>query len=267
MIAFIFFSIIKSQTIKQIKISLPMPVSGQDLVQLIENTRRYPQGSPKRQRALHNLLLVVQKFPKLKKSNNPNYLDALSLTWEWFIKNIDKFEYDPNSLELVEKRLTHWVNGYLGWRIRDLYTSDDKYKYDSLDEPIGDDEDNRTLSDTISNAPNNRNNNTIQNIIDNEQQENTQRIGLKVESYIKNDPEHRLRQCYPTQIPNLDPKECNAQILAKKMFVDEPPKKLKPIAEDMGIKYQSLVSFWKRKGLPLLREIVIELGYQPPEVS
>lgn len=56
-----------------------MSVSGQDLVQLIENARRYPQGSPKRQRALHKLLLVAQKLPKLIRDNHPNYPDALSL--------------------------------------------------------------------------------------------------------------------------------------------------------------------------------------------
>lgn len=239
-----------------------MSVSGQDLVQLIENTRRYPQGSPKRQRALHKLLLVVQKLPKLKKSNHPNYLDALNLTWEWFIKNIDKFEYDPNSLELVERRLTHWINGYLGWRIRDLYTSDDKYKYNSLDEPIGDDEDNRTLGDTISDTQNNRNKNITQDIIENEQQEKIQRIGLKVESYIENDPDNKLKQCHPKENP-----KCNAQVLAQRMLLKEPPDKLKPISREMDIKYQTLVSFWKRKGLPLLQEIVIELGYQPPKVS
>lgn len=267
MIAFIFFSIIKFQTIKQINISLLMPLSGQGLVELIENARRYPQGSRKRQRALHNLLLVVQKLPKLKKSNHPNYLDALSFTWEWFIKNIDKFEYDPNSVELVERRLTHWVNGYLGWRIRDLYTSDDKYKYDSLDEPIGDDEDNRTLGDTISDARNNRTLDEMLIFIKNEQLKETRRIGLELELYIENDPDKKLRQCHPTRIPNFDPEKCNAQVLAQRMLLKDPPDKLKPISREMDIQYQTLVSFWKRKGLPLLQEIVIELGYQPPEVS
>lgn len=240
-----------------------MPVSGQDLVQLIENARRYPQGSPKRQRALHKLLLVVQKLPKLKKSNNPNYLDALSLTWEWFIKNIDKFEYDPNSLELVERRLTHWVNGYLGWRIRDLYTSDDKYKYDSLDEPIGDNEDNRIKGDTISNEdaliPTL---DGLEGYIENQQKQKTERIGLDVELYIEKDPDNKLQQCHPKGNP-----KCNAQVLAQRMFLKEPPDKLKPIAREMDIKYQTLVSFWKRKGLPLLQEIVTELGYQPPKIS
>lgn len=239
-----------------------MPVSGQDLVQLIENARRYPQGSPKRQRALHKLLLVVQKLPKLKKSNNPNYLDALSLTWEWLMKNIDKFEYDPNSLESVERRLTHWVNGYLGWRIRDLYTSDDKYKYDSLDGPIGNDEDNRTLGDTISDAPNNRTLDGMLIFIKNEQLKETRRIGLDVELYIEKDPDNKLQQCHPKENS-----KCNAQVLAQRMFLKEPPDKLKPIAREMDIKYQTLVSFWKRKGLPLLQEIVTELGYQPPKVS
>lgn len=264
MIAFIFFSIIKSQPIKQIKISLPMPVSGQDLVQLIENARRYPQGSPKRQRALNQLLLVVQKFPEFKKSSHPNYLDALNRTWEYLMKNIDKFEYNPNLPELVKRGLIKWLNKYLGWRINDLYSPDSKYKnIDSLDKPIGDNQDSRTLIDTISSKDSFIPTlDVIEEYIDKEQQKKIQRIGLKVESYIENDPDNKLKQCHPKDKP-----QCNAQILAQRIFLKEPPDKLKPISREMDINYQTLNSFWKRKGEPLLREIVTELGYQPPKVS
>jgi hypothetical protein len=242
-----------------------MSVSGQDLVQLIENARRYPQGSPKRQRALHKLLLVVQKLPDLRRDNHPNYPDALSFTWEWFIKKIDEFEYDPNFPELVEKSLTNWINGTLKYRILDLKTSVQKEKKlkTSLDKPIGNDEDNRTKGDTISNEdaliPTL---DGLEGYIQKEQQKKIQRIGLNVESYIENDPDNKLQQCHPKEKP-----KCNAQVLAQRMFLKEPPDKLKPISREMDIQYQTLVSFWKRKGLPLLREIVTELGYQPPKVS
>jgi len=43
----------------------------------------------------------------------------------------------------------------------------------------------------------------------------------------------------------------------------EPPDKLKAIAKEFDIKYQTLVSFWKRKGLPLVQEIATQFGYQP----
>lgn len=263
MIKSVFLTIIKFHTTKQINLSLPMSVSGQDLVQLIENARCYPQGSPKRQRALHKLLLVVQKFPEFKKSTHPSYLDALNRTWEYLMKNLDKFEYDPNlPNSLVQKRLTKWLNSYLGWRIKDLYISDDKYEYDSLDKSIGDNEDNRTLGDTISDARNNRTLDGMLIFIKNEQLKETRRIGLKVELYIENDPDEKLKKCHPKENP-----ECNVKVLARKIFLEEPPNKLKPISREMDIQYQTLVSFWKRKGLPLLREIVIELGYQTQQVS
>lgn len=233
-----------------------MYVSGQDLVQLIENVRSQVESSPKRQKALHKLLSVVQKLPQLKKSNHLNYSDALSLTWEWFIKNIHRFEYNP---ETVERQLTNWINGYLAWRIKDLYTSDDKYKYDSLDKTMGDDEDNRTLGDTISNKDASIPNlGGLEEYIKKEQLNEIQRIGLEVELYIENDPDDRLKQCHPKQNPR-----CNAQVLAQRMFLNESPDKLKPISIEMDINYQTLFSFWKRTGLPLVQQIVTELGYQP----
>ena len=180
-----------------------MPINGQDLVQLIENARRYPQGSPKRQKALHKLLLVVQKLPKLIRDNHPNYPDALNLTWEWFIKNIHKFEYDPNFPELLEECLTKWINGTLYYRLKDAKNAPQKDKRikTSLDKTIGYNEDKRTKGDTISNEdaliPTL---DGLQGYIEKEQHKKIQRIGLDVELYIENDPYNKLKQCHPKDI-------------------------------------------------------------------
>lgn len=232
-----------------------MGVNSQELIQLIEKVRSQPQGSPKRQKALSKLLLEVQKLPNLKSSDHPKYPDALNRTWEWFAKNIERFEYEP---EEVEKQLTNWINGYLGWRIKDLYTPDDAYQ-PSADEPFPDNDDNRTRQDTISNEdaliPTL---DGLEGYIENLQKQNIQRIGLEVELYLENDPDNRLKQCHPREKP-----DCNAQVLAQRIFLKEPPDKLKAIAREFDIKYQTLVSFWKRKGLPLVQEIATQFGYQP----
>lgn len=241
---------------KRIKLSFFMGVNSQELIQLIEKVRSQPQGSPKRQKALSKLLLEVQKLPNLKSSSNPNYPDALNRTREWFAKNIDRFEYEP---EEVEKHLTNWINGYLGWRIKDLYTSDRAYEESSMDQPVHNDESSRTQQDTISNEdaliPRL---DGLEGYIENLQKQNIQRIGLEVESYLENDPDNRLKQCHPKEKP-----DCNAQVLAQRIFLKEPPDKLKAIAREFDIKYQTLVSFWKRKGLPLVQEIATQFGYQP----
>ncbi|MGB3640330.1 MAG: hypothetical protein WBA39_22540, partial [Rivularia sp. (in: cyanobacteria)] len=64
----------------------------EQLQQLIEEVCRYEEGTPQRQKALNNLLIVIQQLPGIKKDGHQDYLEALNKTWEWFCRSIDKFD-------------------------------------------------------------------------------------------------------------------------------------------------------------------------------
>ena len=72
--------------------------------------------------------------------------------------------------------------------------------------------------------------------------------------YVEQDPENRLTNCYPRQAPH-----CHCQCLGVRLLLQEPPDRLSTLAREFNINYQTLSSHWKRKCLPLLREIA--LGY------
>lgn len=228
-----------------------------------------PEGSPRRQRALNRLLLALQQLPGLKRSGHPLYREAQNQTWEWVCRNIDKWQEPsaglsgpPNSgAEEVEgwlaEQLTRWINGYLGYRIRDLYTRYGSQDL-SLDAPIGGDTQGDSWLDRLTqegfDVP------TLAGLevyVEQAQRDKTQRLGLQLEFYIEQDPTSKLQGCYPKGQP-----ECHAQELAQRLLLTDPPEKLAAIAREFGLKEDTLRSHWKRKVLPLLQEIAKSFGYQ-----
>ena len=99
---------------------------------LIAQVRQHPAPSKKWRIAINRLLWEIQQLPGLKKSNHPNYPEALNRTFQWVSREMANFE--PRSPS-VSKSLVNWINSYLGWRIKDLY-SPDKDAPISLDAPI-----------------------------------------------------------------------------------------------------------------------------------
>ncbi|HAG84032.1 MAG TPA: hypothetical protein DCL61_23485, partial [Cyanobacteria bacterium UBA12227] len=63
----------------------------------------------------------IQHLPGLARSSHPDYLHALNRTYQWISQNIQNFQPRPPS---VQESLVTWINGYLYWRIRDLYAPD-----------------------------------------------------------------------------------------------------------------------------------------------
>lgn len=216
---------------------------------LISEVRHNPARSGKWRRATHKLLLEIQQLPKLKKSEHQNYPEALSLTFEWVCANIDKFELrDPS----VSKSLVNWINGYLGWRIQDLY-SPDKDAPMSLDEPISVDAGETTRLELLPDFTLSG----LDDLIENAQKETTQRIGLELELYIEQDPEGKLKNSYPRSHP-----ECNCQFLSMRRVLKNPPDRFQNLAEELKVKYTTLNSHWKKKCEPSLQEIARTLGYK-----
>ncbi|HBB31184.1 MAG TPA: hypothetical protein DDZ80_29805 [Cyanobacteria bacterium UBA8803] len=228
----------------------------EQLRQLIEEVCQHPLKSLKRRKAMNRLLFQIQQLPRLWKSSHPDYLEALNQTFEWVNRRIcQDFSLDN---PLIQKRLVQWINSYLRWRIKDLYSPDKRASL-SLDATIGGEETETTfleqLSETGFNAPTRSGFDAYIEQIEREQQ---QSISLVLEEYIEENPEGRLGNCHPKARP-----DCNCQLLTQRLLLKSPPDKLAGIAKELGIKYQTLNSHWKRNCLPLLQEVAKELGYQP----
>ncbi|MEG4827385.1 hypothetical protein QUB07_16670 [Microcoleus sp. F8-C5] len=198
---------------------------------------------------MNKLLLQIQQLPGLKKSSHLNYPAALNLTLEWVSREIAKFEPRQSS---VAKSLVNWINGYLRWRIQDLY-SPDKDAPLSLDDLLAADIGETTRLELLPDFTLSG----LDGMIESDQKETTQRIGLELELYIEQDPEGKLKNSYPRSYP-----ECNCQFLSKRRVLKEPPDKFKDLAKELNVKYTTLNSHWDRKCEPSLQEIARTLGYK-----
>lgn len=227
----------------------------EQLRELIAEVCKYPSASPEKQKALNRLLIQVQRLPGLAKSSHPDYLQALNRTWEWLSQNIQTFEPRPPSLQ---ESLVKWINGYLYWRIQDLYASNERVPR-SFDELVRGEKVGITYLEQLATTGFSPPTLTgIDGYIEQVQREEKQRIGLKVEQYIEDDPEQKLRQCHPKASPH-----CNCHLLSKRISLQSPPDKFSQLARELNINYQTLVQHWKRSCLPLLKTIAINLGYEP----
>ncbi len=219
------------------------------LANLITQLQQAPPQTSKWRSAMNYLLREIQQLPGLVKSSHPDYPTALNLTLVWVSHNIANFQLRSSS---VSKSLEIWINGYHRWRIKDLYAPD-KDAAISLDAPIQEEAGERTLLEQIPAFTLSG----LDGLIENNQKETTQRIGLELEVYIEQDPEENLKNSYPRSYP-----ECNCQFLSKRRILKEPPDKFADVARELNIKYTTVNSHWQRKCQPLLQEIAKNLGYQ-----
>ncbi|NEN92625.1 MAG: hypothetical protein F6K48_28490, partial [Okeania sp. SIO3H1] len=183
----------------------------------------------------------------LYSSSHQDYLEAFNRTLEWVCKNIQNFESRPPSWE---RSFVVWINGYLKWRIQDLYTPDNRY--DSLDKPISNEGENLTTLGEILPA---NSLSLLEQKIAELQKAKRQKQGESVRQYIEKDPEERLRLSHPKKHP-----ECNCQVLAIQLNFTVPPKKISDICKEINISNQTVYSHWKRRCIPLLREIANQFG-------
>jgi hypothetical protein len=221
----------------------------QQLKKLIDEVCRYPDPSPERQKALNRLLIAMQQLPGIYKSAHQDYLGALNQTWEWVSRKICEFE--ARSLSYQES-LVIWINGYLKWRIKDLYTPDKDYPL-SLDQPFPNNEgEETTLKDRL---PGNTLDLLQIKILEIQETERL-RLGNRIRQYIEQDEDGKLTASHPRKNP-----ECHCQLLAMRLVLQAPPHKIADIARELNISNQTLYSHWKSHCLPLLKEIGINFGY------
>lgn len=227
------------------------------LKSLIAQIRQSSPESELRRKVFDRLVREIQRLPGLANSSHPYYLEALNQTWQWLFDNIESFSPRTNS---ISESLLKWINGYLYWRIKDLYLRDRSLPV-SLDAPVGQNIEGKTLLETLSQTSfDTLNLSGLDAEIDRDQAETKQRIGLELELYIEKDPKDRLKNSYPRTAT-----KCNCQLLALRILIKEPPEKIAQIARELEVKYTTIDSHWKRKCQPLLREIAKNLGYQPEQ--
>lgn len=216
---------------------------------LIAQVRQHPAPSKKWRIAMNRLLWEIQQLPGLKKSNHPNYREALNRTFQWVSREIANFEPRPPS---VSKSLVNWINGTLRRRIQDLYSPNQDAPI-SLDAPIGVNAGETTRLELFPDPTLSG----LDGMIESAQKETTQRIGLQLELYIEQDLEGKLRNSCPGSYPT-----CNCQFLSKRRLLQDPPDTFRDLANELNVKYTTLNSHWKRKCEPLLQEIARTLGYE-----
>jgi hypothetical protein len=226
----------------------------EELQNLIYEVCQYAEQTPERQKALHRLLVAVQKLPGILKSTHQDYLLALNKTWEWLCRNICEFE--PRSPSLQESLVT-WVNSYLRFRIKDLFPPDNPNVI-SLDQPRSYDDGNQvTLGELLPDAQS-MTLDLLESKIAQLQERKLQRISQRVRQEILEDKQGKLKACHPRQHPG-----CHCQIFAERLLLQEPADRIADIAREFNIKDQTLYAHWKKKCLPLLQDIARNNGYEP----
>jgi hypothetical protein len=215
-----------------------------------------PVQSAQRAKAMSRLIAVLRQLPGIKIVNHQDYLLALNQTWEWMSRNIDEFRASTNSLE---NDLVKWINGYLYWRIRDIYTTSSlpDRQHLSLNEEVF--QQGETYLDLLSESG--FSDLTLDNLnahIASLQQQEHREIADRIEAWIQLDPDGQLRSCYPKGRST-----CNCQLLGDRLIVKDPPDSLTVLAKELDIPYQTLVAHWKRRCLPILQTQAKIFGYEP----
>ena len=225
------------------------------LWQMIENVRQQVPESLERRTSIDKLLARVQKLPGLKKVSHPDYLDALNKTWEWVWHNIESFEPRPPS---VQQSLVTWINGYLSWRIQDLHRIS-RSNTVSLDDNVVDDEEELSLLDQLSETSwSSVSGGWVDSQMQRVEKQEFQRIYLELEQAVESDLLLKLKYLCPK-----GRNDCNCKLLSHRLVFKDPSDPLALLARELKINDKTLLSHWKKKCLPCLQAMAIELSYQP----
>jgi hypothetical protein len=240
-----------------------------ELLQLLKDSQ---QGSQKQERFKNQLCKLIPDLPGSRKYREPDpkidFDGAVNEAYGGFFKTLPTFfrEIDLDNIadDVLRTRVVKRFNKIIKLKILDQYRKLKRQPFTfSLDAPNkskkGEDFDSEGMADDSTEVG-------IEQLIEEEQAKNQQRIGLQLWQYIEDDPDGKLRNCYPDNKP-----EANCQVLARRLLLKNPPDSLSVIAKELDINYQTLNSHWNNrnrkdlKGLPLLKKIALEFGYQPEE--
>lgn len=241
------------------------------LSQLMQQALQHPKGSHQRRLATSRIIGILQKLPQFQhryyKSRCPDedlFSEALSKTWLWFSNNVHKFKPRTPS---IRQDLVKWLASWLRYRILDVLEkrSKETSRCCSLDVPVSVNSDGEQISrlELVSNegkilgTPSNPYIlSGLESYIESLQKQKNQQLVITLERYIEQDPDGRLRKSHPRNFP-----KCNSQLLISRLFPirQESTSNLSEIAREFNIRYQTLMSHWKRRTIPLLQAIVQEI--------
>lgn len=221
--------------------------------------QKHPNGSQDWRRAMDRLLFEIQDLQGLAKSYHVDYLEILNDIFLQISKDICVFQ--PTSSNSLTQNLVGWINYRLGlkYRVLDLHRQGIFSKLTASKNRLNTEEENAEKIIERQRDPRPCDILEFENESERLQRHQMMKnVVIELRHYIEEDKEGKLRKCYPRNHFN-----CNCQIISQRMFVKEPADKLTTIARDFGIPYQTLVAHWRRKGLPLLQEILVKIGYNP----
>ncbi|MGD1850717.1 MAG: hypothetical protein ACFCBU_08945 [Cyanophyceae cyanobacterium] len=222
---------------------------------------------------LNRLFLLIPQMPDLYRHNHPDYGEALNEALQTINKRLTEFQCDwDDSATNIRWRFMCWLNGQLRYRVKDLYRQDVRRRGEctlSLDCEIARDRDSTaSLGDTLPADLEEITLSGLDRMISQVQQQNTQRQGLLIELYIEQDPDCALKGCHARKATRLNCQEVAQKILLRlrgeKVGALAAEKKLswRSLAEQLKVKEQTVHSHWKRKCLPLLRQIAQKIEEQ-----
>jgi hypothetical protein len=227
------------------------------LAALLSTLRQTPDSNvEERRKALHRLIATLQRLPKLARTNHPDYPLALNKTWEWVCREIDQFDIHKSAIAnpSLETAFTNWINGYLRYRIRELYPPKSS-RISSLDfspeDSTGNSENNHLQAQVEGMSLNG-----IEAAIAREDQAEHQRLYAQLWEWVENDPDHVLRNCSPKNCAN-----CSCHLLSQRLLPLNSAASAAQLARELGMNYQTFKTHWRRKCLPILQQKLIELGY------
>lgn len=205
------------------------------LRQLVSEACSYPPKSLQRRQILNKIVRVVTNSGKLSRENTPYYHDALQQTWEYFYKNLEK--YDPNSASLIT-----WLNSYLKWRLHDFKVKE--ANWEEMTKPISK-RDNQGEIRSISLEDAVTAHSDIPPLLE------------EIRDWVQTDENGELRKTIFRKRP-----EINAQVLILRRLPPDIP--WEDIAKEFQLnsaEAKDLPKFYSRKCLPLLRKFGLDQGY------
>lgn len=223
------------------------------LVQQIKSTQ---PRTLDRARLLNKLIREIQTFGHFYGNSHPSYSEIWNTSLQVFCNKIDDFEVKGES---VEGSIRSFINAILHNKFRNLNHKDRKAPR-SLDEPLFGTEGELSLLDLtpLTQGPE-RSLSLLDQLIAREQASADSRLAILLNEYVRTDPKSQLQQCQLRRNP-----EIHAQMLTLRLWLKEPPEKMLHISREYGVNNPTVAEHWKRRCIPMLREIVQELKKNMP---
>ena len=218
-----------------------------ELIRLFETICQSPVNSPEKVKALNRFIILCQKNLSLIKDKHLDYPEALNKTWKWVSENLNKFQSSSPSFSYSLQR---WINGYLYWRIKDLYGVNGPPSV-SIEQLVSYGEE---FSETGFVAP------PLSELDALEKSEEEKQLNLVLEEirrHVEADPDCILRKFHPRGHP-----ECNCQLLIKRLIFQNPPDTLANIAKEFDINYQNVNTRWQHTKRQNCRQMLKEIAHK-----